>query len=160
MKHIGIKSVSKWIVVLICLFGVSCLTLGIVSANTRYPMEGAFVLSYEIENLPVERLSERDAVDSEGTLYGLLSTNGGYLVHYCGHYNAVENKCVLSTDASGEPQITGSRLLLDDAEIVFENGAHVSEWDLKPGTPVLVESDYTLETYPAQIHCTKIVVLE
>lgn len=118
------------------------------------------ILDYEIGNLPVERLAERDAVDSEHREYGLISTHRCALIHYWAHYNRESNKCEYSTDENGEPKITGDYLMLDDAEILFENGVRASKIALKPGTPVLVESDYTLESYPGRVHCTKVTILE
>lgn len=160
MKNSTIKLISRWVIILIILIGASCAAIGIVQASAQDSMSGALVLSYEIDNLPVERLSERDAVDSDFREYGLISTNGNALIHYCAHYNIESNKCEYSTDENGEPKITGSYLMLDDAEIIFENGAHASKRDLKSGTPVLVESDYTMESYPGKMHCTKITILK
>ena len=160
MKNTSIKLISRWVIILIILIGASCAAVGIVQANAQDSMSGALVLSYEIDNLPVERLSERDAVDSNFRKYGLISTGGNALIHYCAHYNNESNKCEYTTDENGEPKIMGDYLMLDDAEIFFENGAHATKRDLTSGTPVLVESDYTLESYPGQMHCTKIVILK
>lgn len=160
MKTKTIKLISRWVVILIILIGASCVAVGIVQANAQDSLSGALMLGFELDNLPVERLSERDAVDAEGTHYGLISTGGNALIHYTGYYNTIENKYVHLTDPTGEPQITGDYLMLDDAKILFENGAYASKRDLRFGTPVLVESDYTLESYPGQMHCTKIVILK
>lgn len=125
------------------------------------PLSGpVIVLGYELDNLPIEKLAERDGVDSEGMQYGLISTGGNALIHYEGHYNAREGKFIPSLDSSGEPRISGDYLVLDDAEIVFEDGSRASKRDLKPGTPVLIKYGSVQEIYPAHIHCTKIVILK
>ncbi len=122
--------------------------------------EPVIVLGYELDNLPIEKLAERDGVDSEGMQYGLISTGGNALIHYEGHYNAREGKFIPSLDSSGEPRISGDYLVLDDAEIVLEDGSRASKRDLKPGTPVLIKYGSVREIYPAHIHCTKIVILK
>ncbi len=101
-----------------------------------------------------------DGEKPEEMLYGVMACGGDIFTHYMQYYNTKEEKMDIYTDNDGKRCIVPDRLITRDAEIVFENGAHASEWDLKPGTPVLVKSDYTLESYPGQMHCTKIVVLE
>lgn len=110
MKTKTIKLISRWVVILIILIGASCVAVGIVQANAQDSLSGALMLGFELDNLPVERLSERDAVDAEGTHYGLISTGGNALIHYTGYYNTIENKYVHLTDPAGEPQITGDYL--------------------------------------------------
>lgn len=118
------------------------------------------ILDYEINNLPIERLAERDAVDSEYRQYGLISTHRSALIHYWANYNYKSNKCEYKTDENGEPRITGDYLDFRDAEIVYENGLPASKIGLKPGTPVIVECDIIFESYPAQMHCTKVTILK
>lgn len=118
------------------------------------------ILDYEIDNLPVERLAERDAVDSEYRQYGLISTHRSALIHYMAYYSNISGKCEFLTDETGEPKITGDYLDLRDAEIVYENGLPASKIGLKPGTPVIVECDEIFESYPAQMHCTKVTILK
>lgn len=83
-----------------------------------------------------------------GMIYGILGRDGSFFTHYDiydGHY----------TD-----RITGDYLITNDAEIVFEDGSPAAEDDLKPDDPVLVRSDYAFYSYPAQRHCTKIILLK
>lgn len=51
-------------------------------------------------------------------------------------------------------------LLSENAEIVFQNGAKASEKDIKLMKGILVTFDYTLDSFPPQAHCTKIVILD
>ena len=81
-------------------------------------------------------------------IYGILGRDGSFFTHYDiydGHY----------TD-----RITGDYHITNDAEIVFEDGSPAAEDDLKPDDPVLVRSDYAFYSYPAQRHCTKIILLK
>lgn len=83
-----------------------------------------------------------------GMIYGILGRDGGFFTHYDtydGHY----------TD-----KITGDYLITNDAEIVFEDGSPATANDMKPDDPVFVWSDYVLESYPEQRHCTKIIILK
>lgn len=80
-----------------------------------------------------------------GMFYGLLAGDGGFVTY---------------TTGSDNKGITGGYIITRDAEIVFADGAPASNDDLKPETAVFVQSDYTLEIYPEQMHCTKIVILK
>lgn len=80
-----------------------------------------------------------------GMFYGLLAGDGGFVTYETG------------SDNKG---ITGGYIGARDAEIIFEDGTPASENDLKPETAVFIKSDYTLEIYPEQMHCTKIVILK
>lgn len=76
-------------------------------------------------------------------------------------YYTTEEKRAIYTDAEGERHIDIERLFIDDdTEVAFEDGTEASKADLEPGTPVLVESDYKLESNSASLHCTKIVILK
>lgn len=86
-----------------------------------------------------------DGETPEGMLYGVLGGDGGFFTHYDTYH----------TDC-----ITGEHLIIRDAEIVFGDGTPASEDDLIPETPALVLSDYVLESYPGQMHCTKIILLK
>lgn len=77
--------------------------------------------------------------------YGLLAGNGNFVTY--------------STDTDNLG-ITGDYISARDAEIVFEDGTPATADDLKPETAVFVQSDYTLATYPGQMHCTKIIILK
>lgn len=86
-----------------------------------------------------------DGEAPEGTFYGLLAGSGGFITYSADLENTY---------------ITGCYLMTGDAEIVFEDGSAAFGDDLKPETAVFVQSDYTLESYPGQMHCTKIVILK
>lgn len=83
----------------------------------------------------------------DGMFYGLLVGNGKFVTHLQRTGNGMEN-------------IEGGHLNTKDAKIFFEDGTPASEDDLKPETAVFIASDCTLETYPVQMHCTKIVLLK
>lgn len=83
----------------------------------------------------------------EGMMYGVLVMDGSFFTYY---------RKIDSITYT----IDGNYLLTRDAEIVFEDGTPASEDDLKPETAVFVESDYVLESYPEQRHCTKIILLK
>lgn len=93
-------------------------------------------------------------------IYGVMTDMNKLMITHMTYYNTTEEKMDIYIDVKGERHICLEHLLTYDAEIVFEDGLPASADDLKPGTPVLVESDYTLESNPAQRHCTKIVILK
>ncbi len=51
-------------------------------------------------------------------------------------------------------------LITANAKITFSDGKSATEDDLKAGSALLVSSDYVLDSYPGQIHCTEIVILK
>lgn len=69
-------------------------------------------------------------------------------------------KTMFHTDREGRITTMLDRLITQNAEIVFEDGSAASEENLTPGTAVLVEYDMIEESYPANICCTKIVILK
>lgn len=103
---------------------------------------------------------EYDGEKPEDMSYGLLAGDGTFFTYYMEYYNTDDGKIDIYTDADGNRHITGDRLMTSDAEIVFEDGTPAAKEDLKPETAVFVQSDYTLESYPGQRHCTKIVILK
>lgn len=103
---------------------------------------------------------EYDGEKPDDMSYGLLAGGGTFFTHYMEYYNTDEGRIDIYTDADGNRHITGEYLMTRDAEIVFEDGTPASADDLKPETAVLVQSDYTLESYPGRMHCTKIVILK
>ena len=94
-------------------------------------------------------------------IYCVMTDIEKMMITHMTYYNTTEEKTDIYTDAEGERHILIERLLIDDdTEIAFEDGTEASKADLEPGIPVLVESDYTLESNPGQVHCIKIVILK
>lgn len=89
--------------------------------------------------------------------YGVMTEVSGLMVS---HMKAVDDngKPVVHTDSEGKMIATLDFLNLSSAEIVSENGAAASAEALTPGTAVLVQYEMRDETYPGNMHCTKIVI--
>lgn len=102
---------------------------------------------------------EYDGETPDGMIYGILGRDGGFFTHYMMYYYTDKAPDIYE-DENGERYITGDYLISNEAEIVFEDGSPATQDDLKPDTPVFVQSDYVLESYPGQRHCTKIVILK
>ncbi|MBD5130644.1 MAG: hypothetical protein HDT43_12105 [Ruminococcaceae bacterium] len=106
--------------------------------------------------LPLEYNGE----NPDNMVYGLLAGDGNFFVYYMAYFNEDEEKIEICTAPDGSRRITGEYLMTGDAEIVFEDGSPATADDLKPETALLVDSDYTLQSYPGRAHCTKIVILK
>ena len=102
--------------------------------------------------------------DEQKTKYGqMLPTDytdiDGLMVSHM-KYVSSNGKTEIYTDREGEKVATLYYIDTQNAEIVFENGSIASEEDLISGTAVLVEYDMINETYPGNMHCTRIVILQ
>ncbi len=51
-------------------------------------------------------------------------------------------------------------LLTNDAEIIFEDGSPATEDDISLMRGVLIFFDYTLDSFPPQAHCKKVMILK
>lgn len=90
--------------------------------------------------------------------YGIMTDIDGLMVS---HMKYVSNgKTEIYTDREGEKVATLNYIDTQNAEIVFENGSIASEEDLTPGSAVFVEYDVVYETYPGNMRCTRIVILQ
>ncbi len=91
--------------------------------------------------------------------YGIMTDIDGLMVSHM-KYVSSNGKTEIYTDREGEKVATLYYIDTQNAEIVFENGSIASEEDLISGTAVLVEYDMINETYPGNMHCTRIVILQ
>lgn len=94
-----------------------------------------------------------------GMTYGIMTDIDNLMAR---NMNSVSKngKIMFYTDREGRITTVLDRLDTQNAKIVFEDGSAASEENLTPGTAVLVEYDMIEETSPANIYCTKIVILK
>ncbi|MDE7360638.1 MAG: hypothetical protein K2N38_01755 [Oscillospiraceae bacterium] len=93
-------------------------------------------------------------------IYGIMTEIDRLMISHMTYYHTDEHKRAIYTDKNGERHISCDRLKTNDAEIVFEDGTPASEDDLTPGTAVHVQYEVILETFPGQMICTKIIILQ
>lgn len=91
--------------------------------------------------------------------YGIMTDIDGLMVSHM-KYVSSNGKTEIYTDREGEKVASLDYIDTQNAEIVFENGSIASEEDLISGTAMLVEYDMINETYPGNMHCTRIVILQ
>ena len=88
--------------------------------------------------------------------YGIMTDIDGLMVSHMKYVNNGEPD--IYTDSEGKKNVELNYLDMQNAKLVFEDGSAALKGDLTPGTAVLIKYDAIEETYPACIHCTKIVI--
>lgn len=91
--------------------------------------------------------------------YGIMTDMDGLMVSHM-KYVSDNGKTEIYTDREGEKVAALDYINTQNAEIVFEDGSIASEENLTPGSAVLVEYDVKTETYPGNMRCSRIVILQ
>ncbi|MDE7362973.1 MAG: hypothetical protein K2N38_13685 [Oscillospiraceae bacterium] len=132
-----------------------------VTEPEEQPVLDGFDAYYEQERKYGDRLplEYEDGIPNE-MVYGIMTDINGLMISYMTYYNTDEHKRDIYIDYDGNRHITMDFLNTEKAEIVFEDGTPASEDDLTPGTAVLVQYETVLETFPGQMICTKIIILQ
>lgn len=94
---------------------------------------------------------------SEGT-YGIMS-DIGYMLSYITYGHTADGKKIF-TDRDGNRFISVDLLNTEKAEIVFEDGTPASEDDITPGTAMIVKYELLIQSFPGEMICTKIIILQ
>lgn len=97
----------------------------------------------------------------EGT-YGIMS-DIGYMLSYMTYgvtADDAKRDFDIYIDRDGNRFISVESLNTEKAEIVFEDGTPATEDDITPGTAMLVQNETVLETFPGEMICNKIIILQ
>lgn len=115
---------------------------------------------YDEQQAKYEKMLPTDYTDiPQEMTYGIMTDIDNYMVSHMKYVND-NGKMDIYTDLAGKKVTDLNYLDMRNAEIVFENGSAASKDNLTPGTAVLVKYDMIEETYPGNMHCTKIVILK
>lgn len=115
--------------------------------------------NYDEQKTKYEQMLPTDYTDiPQEMTYGIMTDIDKLMVSHMKYVND-NGKMDVYTDREGEKTATLNYLDMQNAEIVFENGSVASEENIIPGAVVFIEYDMMDDSYPGNMHCTRIVIM-
>lgn len=116
--------------------------------------------NYEEQKEKYGQMLPNDYTDiPRDVIYGIMTDIDGLMVSHMKYTNS-DGIPDIYVSSDGEKTVMLDFLDTKDAEIEFEDGSPASEEDLVPETGVYVVYDFIAESYPGNIHCTRIIIVE